>query len=345
MATAPTTTAATATLPAAVARPLVPRDGTFSLSCIVPVFDEEPVIERFLRALAPTLAAITPHFEIIVVNDGSKDASGAIVAALAAELGLTFIDFSRNFGKEAAMTAGLARALGDAVMIIDADFQEPLATIALLVARWREGYDVVYAVRDGRDDEGWVKRTGTRLFYGLMARGAHIEIPADARDYRVMDRRVVAALNALPERNRFMKGLFAWVGFRTVAVPIRVASRAAGATSFGLTQLRRLALTGVTAFSNLPLRLWGAVGALIALGAFVYGLWIVFERLFLGQPIAGFATLAAAIMFFSGVQLISIGIIGEYLGRVYDEVKARPTYIVAHEQDHSPLRRAARGND
>ena len=317
--------------------PLTPRAEQFALSCIVPVFNEQEVIEPFLRALAPALAAITPRFEIIVVNDGSNDATGAIVARLAAELNLTFVDFSRNFGKEAAMTAGLARARGDAVMIIDADFQEPLEAIAPMVDKWRAGFDVVYAVRADRTGEGLVKRAGTHLFYTLMGRAAHIEIPDDARDFRVMDRRVVDALNRLPERNRFMKGLFAWVGFRTVAFPIQVQERAAGTTSFGFRELRRLALTGVTAFSNLPLRIGGTLGAAIALFAFAWGAWIVIERLFFGQPIAGFATLAASIMFFSGVQLISIGVIGEYLGRVYDEVKARPTYIVAHEADHSML--------
>lgn len=332
-----TATAQATALPAVDAPALVARSGPFTLSCIVPVFNEAAVIEPFLRALAPTLAAITPRFEIIVVNDGSRDATASIVARLAQELRLTLLDFSRNFGKEAAMTAGLARARGDAVMIIDADFQEPLATIAPMVARWREGYDVVYAVRADRSGEGWIKRVGTRLFYALMARGAHIEIPADARDYRVMDRKVVEALNALPERNRFMKGLFAWVGFRSVAMPIHIDDRAGGTTSFGLRQLRRLALTGVTAFSNLPLRLWGAIGSLIALFAFLWGGWIVVEYFVFGQPLRGFTTLAAAVMFLAGVQLISIGIIGEYLGRVYDEVKARPTYIVARVEDHSPL--------
>lgn len=316
------------------------RKGPFSLSCVVPVLNEQEIIERFLRALAATLAAITPRSEIIVVNDGSSDGTGAIVAALASELGLTLIDFSRNFGKEAALSAGLARARGDAVMVIDADFQDPLEAIAPMVERWRGGYDVVYAVRSDRSGEGPLKRLGARLFYRLMGLSARIDIPVDARDFRVMDRRVVDALNRLPERGRFMKGLFAWVGFRSVAMPVRIGARAAGTTSFGLRRLQRLALTGVTAFSILPLRIGGVIGLLIAMLAFVWGGWIVLERIFLGQPIPGFATLAAAIMFFSGVQLISIGILGEYLGRVYDEVKGRPHFIVAHEVDHSALAEA-----
>jgi glycosyltransferase involved in cell wall biosynthesis len=315
----------------------VGRCGPFSLSCVVPVYNEAEVVERFLRALKPALQAVTSQHEIIVVNDGSRDGTGRIVAALANELGLTLLDFSRNFGKEAAMTAGLARARGDAVMIIDADFQEPLEAIAPMLERWRQGYDMVYAVRADRDGESWLKRVGTRVFYALMARGGSISIPPDARDFRVMDRRVVDVLNQMPERNRFMKGLFAWVGFEVSAVPIQVRDRAAGRTSFGLRELRRLALTGVTAFSNTPLRVWGSVGVVIALAAFAWGGWIVFERLFLGQPLRGFATVAASVMFFSGVQLISIGIIGEYLGRVYDEVKRRPTYVVSRIVEHGSL--------
>jgi glycosyltransferase involved in cell wall biosynthesis len=319
-----------------------PRAGSFSLSCVVPVFNEQEVIESFLRELKPTLAAITPRYEIIVVNDGSRDNTADILVRIGQELGITLLDLSRNFGKEAAMTAGLAQARGDAVVLIDADFQEPLDSIEPMVEQWRAGYDMVYAVRDTRAEEGWLKRAGARLFYALLAGGANIEIPADARDFRVMDRLVVDALNELPERNRFMKGLFAWVGFRSTAVSIRVARRAAGSTSFRLRQLRRLAWTGVTAFSNLPLRIWGALGVLVALFAFGWGAWILFERMFLGQPIAGFATLAASIMFFSGIQLISIGIIGEYLGRVYDEVKGRPSYIIARREEHGALPERAR---
>jgi len=226
-------------------------------------------------------------------------------------------------------------------MIIDADFQDPLEAIAPMVQRWRDGYDVVYAVRSDRSGEGPIKRLGARLFYRLMGLSARIDIPVDARDFRVMDRRVVDALNRLPERGRFMKGMFAWVGFRSVAVPVHIGARAAGKTSFGLRRLQRLALTGVTAFSVLPLRIGGVFGLVVALFAFAWGGWIVVERIFLGQPIPGFATLAAAVMLFAGVQLVSIGILGEYLGRVYEEVKGRPQYIVANTVDRSVLAEAA----
>jgi polyisoprenyl-phosphate glycosyltransferase len=223
------------------------------------------------------------------------------------------------------------------VLVIDADFQDPLEMIAPMVAHWRDGVDVVYAVRDRRSDEPLLKRLGAPVFYALLEQGSRVTIPRDARDFRVMDRRVVAALNQLPERSRMMKGLFAWVGFKSLAVPMTVQPRAGGESAFRLRQLRRLAMTGVTEFSNTPLKLAGAIGFLIALGAFAWGGWIVFERIFLGSPLPGFATLAASIMFFSGIQLVFIGIIGEYLGRVYDEVKGRPSYILADRTDHSPL--------
>jgi len=325
-----------------VARPatiqLAPRGGEFSLSCVVPVHNEQAVVADFLRALRATAAKITNRFEIIVVNDGSTDATGSVVRELAPELSLTFIELSRNFGKEAALTAGLDLARGDCVLLIDADFQHPLETVPDMVGAWRAGYDMAYGLRTDRAGESWLKRAGSRLFYRLMASSQSIDIPPDAGDFRLMDRRVVDALKRLPERHRFMKGLYAWVGFRAVGIPFEVKPRAGGSTSFSMRRLQALAVTGITAFSNLPLRIGGVIGALIAMVAFAWGTWIVIERLVFGQPIQGFATLAASVLFFAGIQLISIGVLGEYLGRVYDEVKARPTYLVARLDDYSPLR-------
>ncbi len=323
---------------------LAPRGGPFSLSCVVPVHNEQEIVAEFLRALRATAEQLTSRFEIIVVNDGSTDATGAVVRALAPELALTLIEFSRNFGKEAALTAGLDLARGDCVLLIDADFQHPLETAIEMVNAWRAGYDMVYGVRTDRAGESWLKRTGSRVFYRLMARSQSIHIPPDAGDFRVMDRRVVEALKRLPERHRFMKGLYAWVGFRSVGIPFEVRARAGGTTSFSMRRLQSLALTGITAFSNLPLRIGGVIGAVIAVFAFLWGGWIVIERIFLGQPIQGFATLAASVLFFAGIQLISIGVLGEYLGRVYDEVKARPTYLVARLDDYSPLREGETGS-
>ncbi len=324
------------TNPSASIQP-APRSGPFTLSCVVPVYNEEAVVVDFLRALRATVQRLTPRFEIIVVNDGSKDATGAVVRQLAPELTLTLIELSRNFGKEAALTAGIDLARGDCVLLIDADFQHPLETVPQLVDAWRAGYDMVYGLRTDRAGESWFKRAGSRLFYRLMATSRSIHIPPDAGDFRVLDRRVVDALKRLPERHRFMKGLYAWVGFRSLGIPFEVKARAGGATSFSMRRLHSLALTGITAFSNLPLRIGGVIGAVIAVFAFIWGGWIVIERIYFGQPIQGFATLAASILFFAGVQLISIGVLGEYLGRVYDEVKARPTYLVARLDDYSPL--------
>jgi polyisoprenyl-phosphate glycosyltransferase len=317
---------------------IVPRPGDFALSCVVPVHNEQEVVADFLQALRNALRPLVPRFEIVVVNDGSSDQTGPIVHALATELELTVVDLSRNFGKEAALTAGLDVARGDCVLLIDADFQHPVEAAVEMLDAWRTGYDMVYGVRTDRAGESWLKRTGTRLFYRLMSSNRSVNIPANAGDFRIMDRSVVEAMKRLPERNRFMKGLYAWVGFNAIGIPFEVRERAGGATSFSMRRLQALAVTGITAFSNLPLRFATGVGALLAALAFIWGAWIVIERLYLGQPIQGFATLAASVLFFSGVQLLFIGVLGEYLGRVYDEVKARPAYLVRQLVDFSPLR-------
>ena len=317
------------------------RERHFSLSAVVPAHNEAAVIERFLRALHETLAALTPRTEIIVVDDGSRDDTAAIVQRLASELNLTLLRLSRNFGKEAALTAGLAHARGDAVLIIDADFQDPLELVPQMVTRWREGFDMIYGVRREREEESWWRRAGTRWFYRLLALGTRVQVPPYAQDFRLLDRKVVDAINRLPERNRFMKGLYAWVGFKAVGIEYRHAPREGGSSSFGWRGLARLALTGLTAFSNLPLRVWGAIGSVIALAAIGYGVVIAVRTLVFGNAVPGFTTLAVSIMFFAGVQLLSIGILGEYLGRVYEETKQRPTYLVAHTVDCSPLRGSA----
>jgi glycosyltransferase involved in cell wall biosynthesis len=311
---------------------------TFALSAVVPAHNEAAVIERFLHALHDTLAAITPRFEIILIDDGSRDNTAAIVEKLAPALRLTLLRLSRNFGKEAALTAGLAHARGDAVLIIDADFQDPLELVPQMVARWREGFDMVYGVRRERGEESWLRRAGTRWFYRLLRIGNRVDVPPYAQDFRLLDRKVVDAINRLPERNRFMKGLYAWVGFKSIGIEYRHAPREGGTSSFGLRRLLHLALTGLTAFSNLPLRVWGAIGTVVALFAIGYGLVIAVRTLVFGNPVPGFTTLAVSIMFFSGVQLLSIGIIGEYLGRVYEEAKARPIYLIDRCVDCSPLR-------
>ena len=322
--------------PPTPAKPLHPRPA-LRLSCVVPAYNEAGHLAEFLQALHACASALTPDFEILVVNDGSRDQTREVALAQAETLGVRYLEFSRNFGKEAALSAGIDHARGNAILLIDSDFQHPLEMVAQRVDLWRSGYDMVYGVITNRAAESGLKRLGTDIFYRLMGFGSDIHIPRNAGDFRLMDRKVVQALKALPERNRFMKGLYAWVGFQTVALPFVPAERHSGESSFNLRRLGSLALLGMTSFTNLPLRFWGMAGAGLSLLAICYGLWIALETLLFGNPVGGWPTLAASVLLFSGVQLLSIGILGEYIGRIYDEVKGRPIYLLAHDEDHSPL--------
>ena len=301
-----------------------------SLDVVLPAFNEAAHLPHLLAQLSRTLGGLTPRWRILLVDDGSRDDTQAVaLAARASGLPLRYVKLSRNFGKEAALTAGLALADADRVLLMDADGQHAPELIAAMHEAWLRGADMVCAVRAHRNEEGPLKRLGTRLFYGFVNAFTRLHIPPDAGDFRLLDRRVVTALNALPERNRFMKGLYAWVGFRTEFLPYVPRPRAGGRSHFSLGRLLHLAFTGVTAFSNLPLRIWSALGGAIALVALGYGVWILCEHLLYGHPIPGWPTLVVGLMFFSGVQLLSIGIIGEYVGRIFDEVKQRPVYLVA----------------
>jgi glycosyltransferase involved in cell wall biosynthesis len=309
----------------------------FALSCIVPVFNEGAHVAQFLESLHRKAVRLTPEFEIVVVNDGSMDNSAAEIARVAQRLPIHYLELSRNFGKEIAIQAGLDAVQGDCAIILDADFQHPLEAIDLMIDRWRGGADMVYAVKANRKSEGWLHRLAALLFYRLMIPKGATQIPSNAGDFRLLDRKIVDALCAMPERNRFMKGMYAWVGFRSEAIQIEVDPRASGRSKYKRLKLLGLAITGITAFSNRPLRIVTGAGLAISIASFCMGTWIVFERLFLNQPIPGFATLAAAIFFLAGVQLVAIGVVGEYVGRIFEEVKRRPQYIVADEIDHSPL--------
>lgn len=311
--------------------PLVPlpRAERPSISVVVPAYNEADSLHAQLALLTAALARLTDRWEVVVVDDGSRDATPIVLRPWLARGGVRALRLSRNFGKEAALTAGIDHAEGEVVVLMDADGQHPVQLLGDMLSLWREGADTVCAVRQSRDDESWLKRIGTRLFYRLTNAGSPIPIPEGAGDFRLMDRRVVDALKALPERNRFMKGLYAWVGFDTRFLPYTPTPRRAGRSTFSLRRLGRLAFTGLTAFSNFPLRVWSGIGALIALMALVYGAWIVVEHWIDGHPIPGWPTLVTGLMFFSGVQLLSIGILGEYIGRVFDEVKQRPIYVVA----------------
>ncbi len=309
------------------------------LSCVVPAHNEEANLERFVHALVQAVRALTDDFEIIVVNDGSRDATHDVAMALVAQgLPLRYLALSRNFGKECALSAGIDHVRGNAALLIDADFQHPLALVPEMHALWGAGYDMVYGAIVDCGAESGAKRVGTGLFYRLLNAGSHVKVPPDAGDFRWLDRKVVDALQALPERHRFMKGLYAWVGFKTAALPFVPQDRAGGQSSFNLRRLGSLALLGLTSFTTLPLRVWSVIGSVVALLALAYGCWILLETVLFGTDLAGWPTLAAGIMLFSGVQLMSIGILGEYIGRMYDEVKQRPSYLVARDEDRSPWR-------
>jgi len=311
----------------------------FSLSCVVPVFNEAAGIVRFMEHLHRCVAALTTEVELVVVNDGSTDDSGARILQCADRLRVHYIELSRNFGKEFAIQAGLDVAEGDCVVIIDADFQHPAELIGVMVDRWQAGADMVYAVRNDRHQEPWAKRLARRGMSRLFSLQSKIQLPAGAGDFRLLDRKVVMTLRALPERTRFMKGLYAWSGFNAQAIEYQPQPRQDGQSKYGTLRLASLAATGITAFSTVPLRMVSVLGLLIAFGAVLLGFWIVFEKLFLHQPIAGFATLATSILLLSGVQLLALGVVGEYVGRIFDEVKRRPLYIVARAANRGAVRR------
>ena len=314
-----------------------PKD--FSLTIVVPAYNESSNLTQFVSSLKQALESITPRYEILIINDGSKDNTAEIADHLANQPGIRYLEFSRNFGKEAALSCGLDYARGDAVLLIDADFQHPLEKLQEMRELWLSGYDMVFGVISDRHQEGFLKRVGTRFFYSVMSAGADVPIPPNAGDFRWLDRKVVDALRALPERNRFMKGLYAWVGFRSIAIPFIPADRLSGASSFRLRNLIQLALSGLTSFSTLPLRVWTFIGAIISFLAIAYGVFVIIDTMVNGNPTNGWPTITVALMLFSGVQLLSIGILGEYIGRIFTEVKQRPLYLVAKDHDNSQLDR------
>lgn len=300
------------------------------ISLVVPCHNEADNIPVFLdrtRAVLEKLAEF--NYEIIFVNDGSRDATLDILMRAAGEdRRLRVIDLSRNFGKESALTAGIDNARGEAVIPIDADLQHPPEVIPQLIARWQSGYDVVLAERISRLADHSIQRLFSRAFYRIHNSLSECEIPENVGDFRLMDRRVVDALRLLPERRRFMKGIFAWVGFRTTRVKFDVLQRHAGRSSFQGWQLWNLALEGITSFSTVPLRVWTYIGGAISLATLVYAFWMVVRTLLFGIDVPGYASLFSTVLFLGGIQLVGIGVLGEYTGRIYMEVKQRPTYIV-----------------
>ena len=306
-------------------------DHTKLISCVVPVYNEETLIAEFIAALDNTLKELEYLYEIVIVDDGSQDNTLAIIHQLRSRYPIRYIRFSRNFGKENALSAGLDYAQGDAVILLDGDFQHPLELLSQFVAQWEKGNDMVYAVRQNRADESWLKRTCAKAFYQLTSKINRINIPANAGDFRLLDRKIVNALQKLPERNRFMKGLYSWVGFKQIAIPFEVQPRKSGTSQWSFYSLLDLAITGITSFSAFPLRMIALGGIGVALIAILYAIWIILSTFIFGIQTPGWATIVTALTFFGGLQLFAIGVVGEYIGRVFDEVKHRPLYIIDEE--------------
>ena len=300
-----------------------------TLSIVVPVFNEQEVLPEFHRRTCAVLGCLAMDSEIIYVNDGSSDGTIAVLNQLAAaDSRIRILDLSRNFGKEIALTAGLDHAHSDAVVVIDADLQDPPELIPDLIARWVEGYDVVYAQRMSREGEGSIKKLTAYLFYRVIRRVSNIDLPPDTGDFRLLSRRAIEALSQLRERNRFMKGLFAWIGYPQIAVAYSRAPRFAGRTKWNYWKLWNFALEGITSFSCAPLKVATYVGMLTATAAFAFGLYILLQTVFFGNPVPGYPSLMVAIAFLGGMQLLGIGVLGEYISRMFVESKNRPLYLL-----------------
>jgi polyisoprenyl-phosphate glycosyltransferase len=307
------------------------------LTVVVAAHDEAEALPALHPRIAAVLDALAADAgidgRVLYVDDGSRDRTWAVAQAIAAtDPRVALLRLSRNFGKEAALTAGLDHIDDGAAIILDADGQDPPELIPQFVAKWREGYDDVHGTRTDRDGETWLKRATAHGFYRVMQRLSKTPIPTDTGDFRLLSPRALAALRQLRERHRFMKGLFGWIGFRQVAIPYHREARVAGRSKFNLWRLWNFALEGVTSFSTAPLRLATYVGVAAALLAFVYALWIGIKALLWGDPVAGWPTMMVVILLLGGVQLIALGTIGEYLGRLYEESKQRPLYLVERWQ-------------
>jgi len=303
-----------------------------TLSLVSPLYDEQDVVENFLQTIVKVLQETQLSYEIVLVDDGSSDDTlEKLLVAKETFPEIRIISLSRNFGKEAALTAGLDHALGEIVIPIDCDLQDPPELIHEMITQWRKGYDVVLAKRANRAADHHMKRITAELFYKVHNKIADTEIPENVGDFRLMTRKVVDALKQLPENQRFMKGLFAWTGFKTTSIEYVREKRAAGESNFNTWKLWNLALDGFTSFSTVPLRIWMYLGLFFSLLAFCYGSLIIIKTVVLGVDVPGYASLLTSVLFIGGIQLLGIGVIGEYLGRMYQEVKKRPVYLVDKE--------------
>lgn len=310
-----------------------------TVTILVPAYNEEAVLEQLYERLKIVMDDLPVyHFELLFVNDGSRDQTLAIIKDLRKQdERVAYVDLSRNFGKEVAMIAGLDHAKGDAVIIIDADLQDPPELIPEMIAYWEQGYDDVYAKRRSRAGESWLKKWTSSAFYKLLQKMTRIPIQEDTGDFRLLDRRCVEALKQLRETQRYTKGMFSWIGYNKKEILFDRDPRAAGETKWNYAKLLDLAIEGITSFTTAPLRISAFFGCVISFFAFLYMIWIITKTLLFGEPVAGYPSLMTVILFLGGIQLLSLGILGEYLGRVFNETKNRPLYFVDEYNDEKVL--------
>ena len=300
-----------------------------TIAIVVPCFNEAEALPHFHPRLVAVLDSLGVSWRVLYVDDGSGDSTYEQLTVLArAEPRVAVLRLARNFGKEAALTAGLDAIEADAVVVMDADLQDPPELLAEFWAKFREGYDVVYGMRRSRDEDSWLKRSTARAFYRVIGALSRTPVPRDTGDFRLLSRRALLALRTMRERHRFMKGLFGWVGFRQVGVPYDRVARVAGSSTWSLWKLWNFALEGITSFSAAPLKLATYLGLATSLFAFSYGVWVIVKTLAFGEAVRGYPTLMVVILFLGGTQLMALGVIGEYLGRLYEEAKQRPLYLV-----------------
>lgn len=306
------------------------------LSVVVPAYNEQEVLPEFHRRIAAVLETIPGRCEIVYINDGSRDNTLQVMLDLRArDARACIVDLSRNFGKEIALTAGLDYARGDAIVVIDADLQDPPELIPQMIQQWEQGYDVVFAKRTLREGETWFKKATAKIFYRIMQRVSRVDVPSDTGDFRLLSRRALNALKQLREHHRFMKGLFAWIGYPSKAVLYRRDPRFAGETKWNYWNLWTLAIEGFTSFTTAPLKVATYVGVMVAFSSFLFALFIIYKTLVYGNSVTGYPSLMVVVLFLGGMQLMALGIIGEYLGRMFMETKQRPLYLIKdYHTDH-----------
>ena len=304
------------------------------ISIVVPVYDEESNIKYFYNSLKKVISN-KENYEILFINDGSSDNTLNEIKKIGKkDKRVKFINFSRNFGKESALTAGIEFANGDCLIPIDADLQDPPHLINKLIENWKKGYDVVLAKRINRVSDSYLKRVTAYIFYKFFNKLSETQIPENVGDFRLIDRKVIDALKKLPETNRFMKGLFAWIGFNTTVIEYERPARKKGLTKFNAFSLLKLALTGLTSFSNAPLRIWAYLGIFFSVSSFLYAFYVLFKTIIYGIDTPGYASIIIVILFMGGLQLLGIGIIGEYIGKTYSESKRRPPFIISSKSEN-----------